>query len=187
MGPVLEVLKSLLKHHEPLPALVVDRFWNVKMRNRAAGLLLNIGGNTEEVLEKLGSTGEINLALLTLHPLGLRRYISNWDQVAPLFIRRLKREAMTSGDPKIKNIFSEYIKIAGPVDDSGLVAESLLPVLPVKINIGELKLSLFSIISTIGTPQDITTDELRIESFYPTDETTEEFFEDFSRQARSTS
>ena len=53
---------------------------------------------------------------------------------------------------------------------------SLMPVLPLALNIDGLELSLFSVISTFGTPQDITTDELRIEAFYPSDAKTAEFF-----------
>ena len=62
------------------------------------------------------------------------------------------------------------------MDKSDGIGESLLPVLPLELNINGLELSLFSVISTFGTPQDITTDELRIEAFYPTDARTEQFF-----------
>ena len=48
--------------------------------------------------------------------------------------------------------------------------------LPLELDIDGLRLSLFSVISTFGTPQDVTTDELRIEAFYPTDDATREFF-----------
>lgn len=83
---------------------------------------------------------------------------------------------MASGDPGIKERFDEYIELAGPVRDDDVFTESLLPVLPLELNVNGLELSLFSVISTIGTPQDITTDELRIEAFYPTDEKTDSFF-----------
>ncbi|MEM9254343.1 MAG: hypothetical protein AAGA91_02785 [Pseudomonadota bacterium] len=52
----------------------------------------------------------------------------------------------------------------------------LLPVLPLELSIGGVELSLFSVISTFGTPQDVTTDELRIEAFYPADSATSAFF-----------
>jgi hypothetical protein len=50
------------------------------------------------------------------------------------------------------------------------------PVSSLELNINGLELSLFSVISTFGTPQDITKDELRIEAFYPTDTKTAAFF-----------
>jgi len=40
MRPVLDAVRHVLAHHEPYPAVAVDRFWNVKMQNRAAEPLL---------------------------------------------------------------------------------------------------------------------------------------------------
>lgn len=197
MAPVLDALNHVLSHHEPLPAVVVDRFWNVKRKNRAADLLLGIDGDRDAMLERIGSGGEINLALLTLHPQGLRPYIRNWQQVAPSFIHRLKSEALASGDSKVREHFARYIELAGPIEDGSPAADpaatpaaapaaapannSLLPVLPLELDIHGLQLSLFSVISTFGTPQDITTDELRIEAFYPTDAKTQQFFQSMTR------
>jgi transcriptional regulator with XRE-family HTH domain len=176
MTPVLDALNHVLEHHEPLPAVVVDRLWNVKKKNRAADLMFSVGGDSAEMLERIGDTGEMNLALLTLHPQGLRQYIANWEQAAAAFIRRLKSEALASGDPVVQKEFSRYIELAGPMANNNPITESLLPVLPLELNINGLQLSLFTVISTFGTPQDITTDELRIEAFYPTDTKTAEFF-----------
>lgn len=102
------------------------------------------------------NTRAITRSAITCHPAGLRQYIENWEQAAPAFARRLQREAL---------------------------AQSLLPVLPLELNIGGLELSLFSVISTFGTPQDITTDELRIEAFYPANGATAEFFRGAARPA----
>jgi hypothetical protein len=38
---------------------------------------------------------------------------------------------------------------------------------------GEVSLQLFTTISTLGTPQDVTVQELRVESFFPMDSDTE--------------
>jgi len=181
MAPVLDALNHVLLHHNPLPAVVIDRFWNVKKKNKAADLLLGIAGDPEIFLQASGGGSEFNLALLTLHPQGLRPFIVNWDQVAPAFVRRLKSESLALGDPAVQQTFSEYIELAGPVNDSDPHFESLLPVLPLELNIDGLELSLFSVMSTFGTPQDITTDELRIEAFYPTDEKTARFFREVDR------
>lgn len=176
MSPVLDALNHILEHHEPLPAVVVDRFWVVRKHNRAADLLLGLGGDLEAMLERVGAHGELNLALLTLHPEGLRPYIANWRIVAPLFLRRLRNEALASGDPAVRARLASYAEALGPVDTGDGATGGLLPVIPLELTIGEVRLSLFSVIATIGTPQDVTTDELRIESFYPADESTRRFF-----------
>ncbi|WP_299411897.1 helix-turn-helix transcriptional regulator [Acaryochloris sp. IP29b_bin.148] len=175
MAPVLDALNYMLQHHNPLPAVVVDRYWNVKKANQAADFLLSIGGDPQTFQAHLGAEGELNLALLTIHPNGLRQYITNWDQVLPSIIRRLRSESLTFGDLGIQERFAQYIELVGPEGDSESSA-SLLPVLPLELDINGLELSLFSVIATFGTPQDITTDELRIETFYPTDAKTEQFF-----------
>lgn len=38
------------------------------------------------------------------------------------------------------------------------------------------RISLLTVIATLGTAQDVTADELRIESFFPADEATERLF-----------
>lgn len=170
MAPVLGVLTQILEHHDPLPAFVIDRFWNVVKQNRSAGLLLSMAGDLSHLYD-----GPVpNLALLTLHPEGLRRYIANWDQAAPGFIRRLEREYLASGDLAVRRTLGSYIEMANVLPD--VLTEAPSPVMPLELRIGELALSVFSVISTFGTPSDVTTDELRIEAFYPSDESTEAFF-----------
>lgn len=176
MKPVLEALRHVLKHHEPYPAVAVDRFWNVKMQNTAADLLFGLGGDPEAMLDRMGETGEANLAMLSLHPAGLRPYIVNWEQIAPSFIRRLRSEALASGDALMQERFERIIALAGPIAEVGWTHESLMPILPLELNINGLELSVFTIITTIGTPQDVTADELRVEAFFPANPATEEFF-----------
>ena len=176
MAPVLDAIELVLQNHEPLPAVVVDRFWNVQMQNKAAEFLFGIAGDINEVLGDVGDNGEFNLALLTVHPKGLRQYIANWEQAGPSFIRRLKSEAVALGDADVSAYVDKLTDLAGPLEDVDYDNNDLLPILPLDVQVNGLELSLFSVISTFGTPQDITTDELRIETFYPADEKTKAFF-----------
>ncbi len=178
MGPVLDALQRVLQHHEPLPAFVVDRHWDVRLQNAAARLLLGAAGDPEELMGELGCPGAINLALLTLHPRGLGRFITNWEQAAPSFIRRLRQDARASGDRGLQDRIQAITELADIDADSASTADALLPVLPLEIDLQGNALSLFSVISTFGTPQDITTDELRVEAFYPADAATQQFFHD---------
>ena len=50
---------------------------------------------------------------------------------------------------------------------------SVAPFLPIEFRKGELTLRYFTTLTTLGTPHDITLQELRIESFFPADEATE--------------
>ena len=179
MSPVVNALQRMLEHHEPYPAIVVDRLWNVRMKNQAANMLFQITGDAEQLWADVGDSGEHNLALLTVHPKGLRQFISNFDEVAGAFVRRLQREATECGDPKVYAKLMELSVHLQDIDQDAAAVKPLLPILPLEFGPfpGDTPtLSLFSVISTFGTPQDITADELRIETFYPTDKATAKFF-----------
>lgn len=170
MDSVRHVLTDILSHHNPYPAVVLDRYWNIQMQNDAAGRLFAITGDPQALWDAVGDNGEHNIALLTLHPNGLRQFISNWDTIIGQFMRRLKREAIDSGDAKV---MERYAQLEGYVDmPDTQPSTQLLPMLPLELVVGELRLSLCSVISSFGTAQDITANELRIETFYPTDDIT---------------
>ena len=170
MESVRNILNDILSHHNPYPAFVLDRYWNIQMLNKSAERLFAFTGDPQLLWDAVGDTGEHNIALLTVHPNGLRQFIGNWDAVIGQFMRRLKNEALHSGDP---GVMQRYTELANYVEipDSPPSTE-LLPMLPLQFVLGDLSLSFFSVISSFGTAQDITANELRIETFYPTDDTT---------------
>ncbi|MEM8497854.1 MAG: helix-turn-helix transcriptional regulator [Pseudomonadota bacterium] len=176
MAPVLDALNRVLEHHNPLPAVVIDRFWNVVMMNTAGELLFSMAEPGERFINDMGEQYVHNLAALTLHPDGFRQYITNWGQAAPSLVRRLRREAVENGDEEYGKLLAKLLEFAGPIESTELSDEQLLPVLPLELERDDLRLSLFSVISTFGTAQDITADELRVEAFYPGDSDTDEFF-----------
>jgi len=176
MEPLTEVLTDMLKHHNPYPAFVLDRFWNIKMKNQAAETLFEIMGDPKQVWNDVGDQGETNIALLTVHPNGLRRFISNWQEVAGPFLKRLYREAVDSGDQLMLDRYQQLIEHAGEIADMHHNHTDLMPVLPLEIDLGGAMLKLCSVISTFGTAQDITANELRIETFYPADDFTRKYF-----------
>jgi transcriptional regulator with XRE-family HTH domain len=177
MTPVVDALNFMMKHHDPYPAIVVDRFWDVKMKNQAAEALFTSLMQIPSLLSLIQESGSMNIAQLTLHPKSLRQLIINWDEAAPQFIRRIACECKVSGDVEVQSRLQSYLIDAGYSVQNEQIAEHLLPVIPLKIALNGVQLSMFSVISTFGTAQDITTDELRIETFYPADKPTEYFFQ----------
>jgi len=177
MTPVKNILTEMLAHHEPYPAFVLDKQWNIKMQNNAANLLFAMGGPIANVWDAIDDRGNKNIALLTIHPNGLRQFISNWDEFSASFLRRLKKEALESGDAEVIARYEQLAQYANKEYEERL-GESFLPMLPIELELGELRLSLSSVISTFGTAQDITADELRIETFYPANEQTAKFFKE---------
>ncbi|TDF35869.1 XRE family transcriptional regulator [Alteromonadaceae bacterium M269] len=176
MAPIMKAVKRVLEHHNPLPAIVVDRFWDVQMMNASAERLFGLIMSSSDFASKNGEQAKLNVAELTLHPKGLRQFITNWEQAAPSFVSRLKSEMLSSANVEVRQRLGGYLALASSVGEFDSFQPGLLPVMPLNISVSGVELSFFSMISTIGTPQDITTDELRIESFYPNDEATEVFF-----------
>jgi transcriptional regulator with XRE-family HTH domain len=176
MAPVREALQLMLDNHEPNPVSVVDRVWNVLMINRAMLRVFSLAGDPTQLWQRVCGKGPHNVLKMTFHPDGFRPYIVNFDEAAPVLLSRTRREAVASGSAPLQQLLDEIL--AYPGIPEAWRAPSLdappPPVLPLELARGELRLKLFSMITTFGTPQDITTDELRVESFFPADAATAE-------------
>jgi len=72
MAAIRQALETTLRHHEPFPALVVDRQWNVVLHNAAVDRLIGLLGPPARVWRRVDPSGRRNLMRLTLHPQGLQ-------------------------------------------------------------------------------------------------------------------
>lgn len=177
MAPIRHALQSMLQHHQPYPAVVIDREWNIVMLNEVAtawfGWITEAGNLTDHFSEKERQ----NLALMTVHPQGFRQFISNWPAVAPKLLQRIQAELPRCNAQQTLRMKAIMDMISEPEEAGDSAEDALLPVLPVDLAIAGQHMSLFSVISTFGTPQDITTDDLKVEFFYPADAHTMTVFE----------
>jgi transcriptional regulator with XRE-family HTH domain len=171
MAPVREALQLMLDHSEPNPVSVVDRAWNVLMINRAMLRVFSLAGDPTKLWQRVCGDGPHNVLKMTFHPEGFRPFIVNFDQAAPVLLNRTRREAAACNSEPLLRLLDEILAYPG-IPDAWKVPDWQAPpppVLPLELARGELRLKLFSMITTFGTPQDITTDELRVESFFPAD------------------
>ena len=165
---VRHVFEVIIAAHGPIPAFVVDRSWTVVLSNRAARRLTGLFVAPGSALV----SGGLNVARLLLHPDGLRPFIVNWDDVAPVLIDRLEREiSARPGDEVLRSLAAELRTYPG-VDD--LPLRPRLPnagdlLVPIHLRGRGLDVRLFTTIATIGTPQDITLEEMRSETLLPAD------------------
>jgi transcriptional regulator with XRE-family HTH domain len=182
MTHVRGVLQFILDRHAPYGAVVLDRYSTVLMANTASSQLL------AAVVDPSLLTAQPNLLRLVFHPLGARRYIVNWDDVARHLLGRAERElSSVSGDEPAATLLAElrgYVGASWPQRSTtpGAAADLLLPV---HIRKERLELRLFSTIMTLGTPTDVTLQELRIESFFPADESSERVWRHVATGQRS--
>jgi transcriptional regulator with XRE-family HTH domain len=169
MQPVRSALELLIRHHEPMPAIVVDRAWNVFMANAAVPRLFGLMGDLDEAWKRVCGDGPRNVLKLTFHEAGLRPFIRNFAEVAPPLLARTAREALEH--PQVHEVLEEILGYPGiPKRWRSIDLHAPgLPVLPTELHANGVTLRMFSMLSTFGTPQDVTADELRVESFFPAD------------------
>lgn len=172
MSLVMDALTVTLKYHEPNPALVLDRNWNIVMQNAAMDQVLSLMGKPETMWQQVCPDGSRNLLKLTFHPDGLRDYLTNWQALAAMSLMRIRREAESQANDTLSVIVEEILSYPGisrrwRAQDWNVTPP---PVIPIEYRVDSLTLRLFSMISVFGATGDVTTDELRVESFFPADE-----------------
>jgi transcriptional regulator with XRE-family HTH domain len=170
MDPVRDALDLILSGHEPYPAVIVDRRWDLVSGNGAA-LSLFTAGVAPALLEP-----PINVYRLGLHPDGLAPRVRNLAEYSHHLLTRLQRDVAVSGDPALAALLDEvrgYPGLTHP--DAALDADpASMLFLPMRFAgpDGE-ELSFFSTLATFGTALDITVAELSIEAFFPADARTQ--------------
>ena len=173
MTQVMSALRLMLKNHEPYPALAVDRAWNIRLANESFERMTGLLGG--DLWARIGGTSR-NLMRLFFHPQGIRPIVKNWTDIAPLLWQRAQKEADAVGGAEMKAVLAELAPFQEPSLAWASGDSALLPVLPLVMEHAGMTLSLFTVIATFGTAQDVTADELRIESLFPADAATEQIF-----------
>lgn len=161
MAIVTQAIDRMLEQHEPHPALVLDRYWNVMRTNKSAprffGSFIDL-----DVRPK-----PRNLLDLMFDPAGMRPFVEDWEKVAAGLLQRVRREAVGQvvdvGLAKLLERLRKYPGVAAL--RPSLAPQS--PVLPITFRRGGERLSYFSLITTVGTPQCVTAQELRVECMFP--------------------
>jgi transcriptional regulator with XRE-family HTH domain len=172
MAPVREVLTRMLNNHAPFPAVVVDRQWCVVDCNTGMRRMFDLLGGLDALQERCNSRSMLHLSL---HPNGLRPLIANFAEVAAHILERSAREA--AANPELLPVYEALQALpdlpANSTHEPNHTAE-LMPVLPTKLQMGPYTVSLLSTLTTFGTAQDITAEQLRIEHFFPADSASEQ-------------
>jgi len=174
LSSVRAALRQVLAGHQPYPAVVIDRWW--EMLDSNAGVSLLVDGCAPWLLEP-----PVNVLRLSLHPDGMAPRILNLAQWRAHLLTQLHHRAQALGDERLMELHSELLGYPdgrdGVVSANGAAspAGDRSPpgvVLPLRYLHDERELSFFSISASVGTATDVTVEELTIEAFYPADAAT---------------
>jgi len=169
LAAVNGALQAILSQQEPFPAVVMNRHWDVVRANGAASRFFGF------LLGERRAAAPSNVLRMMFDPAALRPFVRNWNEVAAALVLRVRREAIGGvPDDVTERLLTEVLSYPGvpPELRAAGLHLPLLPVVPVSFTKGRQRFDFFSAITTLGTPQDITVQELRIESFFPADEAT---------------
>lgn len=173
MIQVMSAVRMMLTNHAPFPAVAIDRAWNIRMANAPFDMMNAMLG--ADLWQRIGGP-QRNLMRLFFHPKGIKPLVTNWKAVAPLLWHRAQREAEAIGGEEMQQVLMELSQYQDADTLWAAQDAALVPVLPLELEKDGVRISLFTIIATFGTAQDVTADELRIETLFPADAATEQLF-----------
>lgn len=174
MQGITRALDRMLRQHDPYPAVVMDRDWNVLAANASSPRFFG------SFIDMAARTGPRNMLHLLFDPAGMRPFVADWENVARSLVQRIYREAVGGvPDERTEALLDALFAYPG-VDASwrlrGSVATAAdLPMIPMGFSKAGRIVRYFSMVTTVGTPQSVAAQELRIESMFPADEATEAF------------
>lgn len=179
MAPVREALDLILTGHEPYPAAVVDRGWNLVAANSAMAAVA-------EWVDPALLEPPINVMRAGLHPRGLAARIINLGEVRAYFIGRLERQVAITGAEDLRALLEEVAAYPGPQHEpdpapATPAGEILTPLMRMRAPGGD-ELSFFATVATFGTASEVTTSELSIEMAFPADAATAEALRNLPRR-----
>src|SRR5579859_7272671 len=150
-------LALILEHQEPYPAVVMNRYWDVLDANEAARDFLGfLSGDA-------APAAPLNVVRQMLRPDGLRPHVTNWEEVAESLVQRVHREALGGvADERTRGLLAEVTAYPGVparwrTFDPGVALGPLVPICFAK---DDVVARYFSTVTTIGTAQDVTLQEL---------------------------
>lgn len=170
MKSIGKALERVLAQHEPYPAIVMDRYWNVLLTNEAAPRFFNC------FIDMSKRPTPRNMLHLMFDPQGMRPFIANWETVAKNLVQRVHREAVGHMvDQKTQDLVAELLSYPDIHSDwrTPETPTPPLPTIPISFAKDGVTTHYFSLVTTVGTPKTIAAQELRIECMYPADAKTE--------------
>lgn len=170
MEEARRALTLMLGRAEPFPVFVTDRHWHLVAANDAGRRILGL------MLGEARMARAVNFMQLFLAPDELKRHIVNWPPVALAMMRCAHADLAAARDDAA--LAELWATLSADPDVAGLAAgeepAAPGPLCEIRFAAQGREIGLIGTTTRFAAPQDITLDDLRIESFLPSDDETEE-------------
>lgn len=169
LAGVRSIIDKMLRQHEPYPAFVLDRYWNIVQSNQAAAQLFTA----------LMPQPPANAVEMFLGPGPFRQVVENWQEVAWVTLTRLRREVtLSGGDDRLQTLLARAEELAADIEPPDR-ADTAAPTVMARLRLGDHTVNTISTIASFNAARDVTLDELHVELIYPADDAADLFFRGF--------
>jgi hypothetical protein len=177
---VTDALTLLKKHHEPYPLVVMDRTYRILDLNDGAARLLSalLGDRV------LDAAADVNLARVAFDANGAQPMLANFDEVGRELLWRIQREVLADPtDTEMRQLLEDLLAL--PTVDPNWrdvdLSRPSSPSLLLEVAGGGFEARFMMMVTTFQAPQNVAVENLRIESWFPYDESTAALCEQLAR------
>ena len=167
MAHVKSMFETVMHQFDPYGSVCMDASWDILMENRSYSNFVNLFFREGELPDEVRN----NMLKFVFHPQGLSQYIQNWPEFAPQFLRRVRGAMDLNHSDDYRKLFDELMQY--PTFPEFVSADLLLQepklMVPFSLKKGDIALNLFCITMRLGSPKDVTLDELHVETYLPAD------------------
>lgn len=167
---IASAIDRMLAQHEPFPMTVLDRHYDVLRTNDGGARLLSRFVDDQSALG-----ARPNVFSLLFDPRLARPFILDWERVAHALVSRLHRETLEKpGDAGLSALLRslfEYRDVPQSWRQPNFAAPSD-PTLTIRLRRDDVELAFLTTLTVFNAPQNVTLEELRIESYFPIDDRT---------------
>lgn len=171
MAHMRSVVDATLKANDPRSAIAHDRHWNIVMANEAFARFLTVTlGKKPPGLEPLqvAAHPRLNLLRRIFDLNGLRRKIVNWEPIAKWLLNEAYRRLAWAREETLRTLIAEilsYVDVPSRWRKPDLEAPHQL-IVPIGLNLNGVVARMFSTVTAVASPHDVTPQELHVEIFY---------------------
>jgi transcriptional regulator with XRE-family HTH domain len=167
---VAQAIDRMMAQHEPFPMVVETRGYDVLRMNDGARRLL------ARMLLDPGAVGAApNLLRALMDPRLARPFVVDWERTARLLLSRIHRESLQRPSDGPLTALIEDLVAYPDVPESLRQPDFSLPsesTFTLRMRRDDLDLAFLTTLTVFSAPQNVTLDEVKIESYFPLDDAT---------------